>query len=266
VGVVVPRNHCNGVRRNCAGRDFADSARGLQSAVDWNATTDEERIGLLRLAEVYAYVAPEETVSAFASYEAVSAKMDSQRMASSGTDPRLAGWETYVRGLVARSSGDPVHADAHLRAAVGTFRSCGYLWREAFALIELDATPAETRGNAYLEMAARIIQDNFPRSFLAHRLGPWARMYFDPIASTLTPAQRDVLRHLLGGLNPREIAERTNRAPGTVEHHVKRLHAAFGTHSVGQLFHECNRRGIGVPTWRMERSRHDGPFGWVERG
>ncbi|MEA2666792.1 MAG: Bacterial regulatory protein luxR family [Candidatus Eremiobacteraeota bacterium] len=135
----------------------------------------------------------------------------------------------------------------------------------AHVLIELDGTEAPAQGAPYLETAAAIIRDNFPRSFLAHRLGRWARVYFDPAAMTLTPAQREVLRHLLNGRSVRDIAARTNRSVATVGQHVKRIHQAFDTHSVGQLFRECNRRGIGVPAWDGESGAWP-PFGWAERG
>jgi len=136
-----------------------------------------------------------------------------------------------------------------LRNAVAIFRSCGYLWREALALIELDATPAETRGELALERAATIVRDNFPRSFLAGRLGLWARAYADPVAGTLTPTQRDVLRRLLDGKSPVEIAKETNRAHSTVQKHIHHVHHAFGTHYERQLFAECYRRGLGPPAW-----------------
>lgn len=181
-------------------------------------------------------------------------------------DPRLVAWETFVRGLIAREGGKLSDGAALLCRAVGLFRGYGCLWRTARALIELDATSAEARGSSHIDEAAEIVRDNFPRSFLAKRLGKWARIHFDPVAMTLTPAQRDVLRHLLSGLSPREIAQCTNRSAGTVGQHVKQIHAAFGTHSVGQLFCECNRRGIGVPGWHEEATSTGNPFGWVARG
>jgi DNA-binding NarL/FixJ family response regulator len=231
-----------------AGREFADQAHELSRLVDWNATVHEERVGLLQLAEVYAYLAPELAGPVLATYDAVTAPMSSlDVLRERERDPRLVAWDTYVRGLVLRCNGDTAAAAALLRKAAELFSSCGYLWRKAHVLIELDATDAETQGNPYLETAAAIIRENFSRSFLAHRLGRWARVYFDPVAMTLTPAQRDVLRQLLGGLSVRAIAIRTNRSAATVGQHVKRIHQAFETHSIGQLFHECNRRGIGAP-------------------
>lgn len=249
-----------------AGREFAEQARELSGAVDWKATVHEERVGLLQLAEVYAYLAPELAGPVLSAYDAVTAPMGSlDVLRDRERDPRLVAWDTYVRGLVLRGAGDTSAAAVLLRKAADLFGSCGYLWRKAHVLIELDATDTETQGSPYLEIAASIIRDNFSHSFLARRLGRWARVYFDPAAMALTPAQRDVLRHLLGGLSVRDIAVRTNRSAATVGQHVKRIHQAFDTHSIGQLFHECNRRGIGVPGWNGE-SHGKPPFGWAERG
>ncbi len=147
--------------------------------------------------------------------------------------------------MVARAKGDPETASRWFRKAIDLFRSCGYLWREALALIELDATPIDTRGEVPLERAARIIRDNFPNSFLAARLGWRMRAYVDPVAQRLTMAERDVLRRLLEAHSIPQICEQTNRAHATVRKHVQSLHRAFGVRTTVQLMAECHRRGLG---------------------
>jgi DNA-binding CsgD family transcriptional regulator/tetratricopeptide (TPR) repeat protein len=235
----------------------ADEAAKIAGSVNWNATTDEERIGLLRLAEVFAAVNPPAAPGMLSRYDAVTSKMDPTRLLRDrDSDPRLAGWDAYVRGLVARQLGEYERAGELLRKSATLFGSCGYLWREALALIELDATPIDTRGEVPLERAAIIIRENFPNSFLAARLGSRVQAYVDPIACALTPAQRDVLRRMLEGMSPIEISKRTNRAPTTVRTHIQHIHAAFGTHSTGQLMAECHRRGLG-PTALALRSERD---------
>ncbi len=156
-----------------------------------------------------------------------------------------------MRGLVARAEGEYARAGDALREAARTFRSCAFLWLEALALIELDATPIDTRGEMPLERAAVIIRDNFPNSFLAARLGAWGRAYIDPIASTLIPAERDVLRRLLEGKGSAEIAAETNRATKTVWKHMSSVFNKFGVHNDRQLLAECYRRGLGAPSWVM---------------
>jgi DNA-binding CsgD family transcriptional regulator/tetratricopeptide (TPR) repeat protein len=229
-------------------RYLADEAEKIADSVDWNATTDEERVGLLWLAEAYVAVDPAAAATVLARYDGVTSKMDPTRLLRDpGADPRLVAWDAYVRGLVARVSGDYERAGELLRKSAEGFTSCGYLWRAALALIELDATPVDTRGELPLERAAVIVRDNFPASFLARRLGSWAWAYVDPVASALTPAQRDVLRRLLEGKNPVAIAAETNRTVSTVRTHVEHINRAFGTHSYLELFAACSRRGIGLP-------------------
>ncbi|MDP9150381.1 MAG: hypothetical protein M3O36_10640 [Myxococcota bacterium] len=90
-----------------------------------------------------------------------------------------------------------------------------------------------------------------PHSVLARRLGPWAVAYIDPIARALTPAKRDVLRRLLEGKSPAEIASETNRALATVQTQIKSVRLACAATSERQLFAECHRRGIGAPSWAL---------------
>jgi DNA-binding CsgD family transcriptional regulator len=226
-------------------RYFADEAAKIARTVDWNATTDEERIGLLWLAEVYAGLDPAAASAALRQYDGITSSMDPTRvLRNASADPRLAAWDAYVRGLVARANGDNESAGRLLRDAADRFGACKHLWREALALIELDATPTATRGEFSLDRAALIVRDNFPQSFLAGRVGPSARALLDPIARSLTPAERDVLRRLLDGKSPTEISAETNRAYNTVRKHMHRIHSAFGTHTLAQLLPECHRRGL----------------------
>jgi DNA-binding CsgD family transcriptional regulator/tetratricopeptide (TPR) repeat protein len=232
---------------------FAEDAAKLAESVDWNATGHEERIGLLYLAEVLAVDNPAAAPGMLQRYDSVTTKMGAALLLRDrDADPRLAGWDAHVRGMVARAAGDPESAGMWFRKAVDLFRSCGYLWREALALIELDATPIDTRGEVPLERAALIIRDNFPNSFLAARLDWRMRAYVDPVARKLTPAERDVLRRLLEAHGIPQIAEQTNRALTTVRKHIHRLHKAFGVRTSVQLMAECQRRGLGPASLAYE--------------
>jgi DNA-binding NarL/FixJ family response regulator len=233
-------------------RILADDAAALTLAVDWNKTRDEERTGLLRLAEAFAGVDASSARTALTRYEAIVTPMDATRVLRDGArDPRLAGWHTYVRGLVLRNAGD-VHAAADcLAAAADLFRLSGYHWREAQALIELGltTTSVQTHFRFALDEAAAIVMQHFPRSFLLRRFGPWARAFVDPLVGNITPAQRDILRQLLEGRTMRDIAAATGRSYKTIRTHVHALHQAFQTQREHQLLAECGRRGIGAPSW-----------------
>jgi DNA-binding CsgD family transcriptional regulator len=232
---------------------LASEAGALSTTIDWNITTDEERFGLLLLAEACSGVDPSAAAHALDSYDGVSSKMEPTRtLRDAHSDPRMAGWEAYVRGLVARIGGDVEGAADCFRRSADLLGSCGYLWRAALALIELDATPVDTSAERPLERAAMIVRTNFPESFLARRLG-WAKIYTDRGGRKLTPAQVEVLRDLLLYKTVTEIADTSYRSVSTVRKHVAAIHAAFGTHSIVELVLECIRRGL-VPVGMLRRA------------
>jgi DNA-binding CsgD family transcriptional regulator len=250
---------------------IVDDAWRIGRTVVWDSTKDEERFALLQLAEAAAQVEAPIAGEVLQQYWDIAGAMDNTfALRDRQTDPRLMGWEAYVRGIVARQGGDSAGAVRALNEAVLAFHSCGYLWREALALIELDATPGArlAAGPSSLEQAAAIVGEHFPQSFLARRFGPWATAFVDADVRALTPAQRDVLRHLLDGHPAREIAAITGRAYQTVLSHIKAIHGALGTRCVQQIVVECGRRGIGAPSWRTDtitKAVERVPFGRARR-
>jgi DNA-binding CsgD family transcriptional regulator len=163
-------------------------------------------------------------------------------------DPRQAGWYAHVAGLVRRGEGDLRGAAESLHAAVDVFHAHGCRWREVLSLIELDALRGPAPGE-FLDRAVAMIAEHFPVSFLVRRLSPWSRAAIDPVVGTLTPAELDVLRHMLDGRCQRDIAHLTGRAYNTVRTQVQGLHRKLGTSSDLQIVAACARRGIGAPSW-----------------
>ncbi len=217
-------------------REHAALAAELSASVDWPATTGEERMGLLFLAEIATVTDPAAALAAMETYDTL-APMDPGQAVS--TDPRLSAFEDYVRGLVFRLHGKYEAATTSLKAAAARFMACGHLWRGALAQFEFAAT--SSRGE-HFDAARAIVTEHFPKSFLARRAG--TDPMSDPIVSGLTPSQREVLALLLDGLGAREIATRTGRAYNTVRVHIDRLREAFQTSSIQALVVECHRRGI----------------------
>jgi DNA-binding CsgD family transcriptional regulator/tetratricopeptide (TPR) repeat protein len=239
---------------NASAATFAEVATALSHTIDWNATTDEERTALLRLAEVYANLGSAKAASAaLTTFDRIARPMDATRVfRDRDRDPRLAGWYAQVVGLVRREERDVAGAVEALTSAVESFRSCGYLWREALALLDLAALARPNTASVHLDRAAALIREHFPQSFLARRLGPWARASVDPLVATLTPAEREVLRHILEGRSQKEIAEATGRAYNTVRTQVQAVHRKLGTSSDLQIVVACARRGIGAPSWGFD--------------
>ena len=231
-----------------AAQTFAIEARALAARVDWNATSDE-RFALLLLAEVFAVFDPTGAREILAAFDAIKSPLDATRVLRGG-DVRLRGWNAYVRASVARANGDVAVAAPLYAVALEAFRSCGYRWREAQTLTALADLPAAVRIDtiaAPLDEAVALVVRHFPKAFLASRFDGWNRVYTDARARTLSPAQREVLRWLLEGHTPREIAAIKGRGYETIRTHIRMLHRAFGTRAEHQLVAECARRGILPP-------------------
>jgi DNA-binding CsgD family transcriptional regulator len=221
-------------------REHAALANEIAHRVDWSATTGEERIGLLLLAEISTVTDPSAATAALETYDALPAPIDPGNVIS--TDPRLGALEEYVRGLVLQSRGNRTAAEQRFTSAAARFAACGHLWRSVLALIALDSLSADT---VHMDAARAIVSEHLPTSFLARRVGLDALS--DPVVRGLTPAQRDVLALLLQGLNARDIANQTGRAYNTVRVHIDRLREAFKTSSIHALVVDCHRRGIVLP-------------------
>jgi DNA-binding CsgD family transcriptional regulator len=244
-----------------AARTYADGASTLARTVDWDATADDERVAFIHLAEVYANLGDAGAASAaLAAFDGIARPMDPTRiLRERDRDPRFAGWYAQIVGLVRRGESDLSGARDALAAATESFRSCGYLWREALALVQLDALPGQGTSGAYLDRAVGLIREHFPESFLGRLLNPWARSSVDPVIAMLTPAERDVLCHILEGRSQQEIADVTGRAYNTVRTQVQALHRKLGTSSNVQILVACARRGIGAPSWGFGGASELGP-------
>jgi DNA-binding CsgD family transcriptional regulator/tetratricopeptide (TPR) repeat protein len=232
----------------CA-RSFAADAAEIADTVDWNATADEERVGLLLLAEVLAITNEHVAVMILERYDALTSTIDRSRLFHD--DVRLWILETFVRGLVFRIQGDFEQAWESFKGVHTAAQRVTVLWRSALALIELDSTPhaSRTRGDQYLQTAALIVRKNFPRSFIARRLGRWMNVYRDPIASRLAPQPRAVLRHFLAAKSAKEVAALLGLSEHTVKDYTETLFRAFNVHSKEELLVACYERGIGSPSW-----------------
>jgi tetratricopeptide (TPR) repeat protein/DNA-binding CsgD family transcriptional regulator len=230
-------------------REHAVEAAEVAETLDWDRPTGEERIALLLLARALEPHDGFGAITLLRRYEALRSNLAADQVLKD--DPRLAALENLVHGLACRVGGRANEARKHFEKAYRAFNGCGNLWYAVLALIELDSTPvpAGPRGDYYLETAALLIRENFPRSFLVRRLGRWMRAYDDPIVSGLTPAPRDILRRLLEGWVPKDIAASKGLAEGTVRNHVADLEAAFGVHSIQELLVACYQRGLGAARW-----------------
>ncbi|MEA2786560.1 MAG: Bacterial regulatory protein luxR family [Candidatus Eremiobacteraeota bacterium] len=232
-----------------AAQSFAVEARALASHVDWNATVDDERFALLMLAEVFSSFDAAGASEILSAFNAIESPIPATRVLRTG-DQRLRGWTAFVRASVAQAQGHLAVAAPLYTTALHAFRTCGYRWREAQTLAALADLPPSVRTDdvaAPLDEAVALVARHFPKSFLARQFDGWMRVYVDPRGRMLSPAQREVLRWLLEGRTPREIAAIKGRGYETIRTHIRMLHRAFGTRAEHQLVAECVRRGILPP-------------------
>jgi len=229
--------------------EYAAEALEISRRIDWNATDDEERVGLLHLTEILAVTDPPQAVQVLRRYDRLTTKVD--RALLMHDDVRLWILETFVRALVHRNRGEIEQAREALQRVRLEAQRVGIRWREALALIELDAIHSEPLEHSErpLQLATALVREHFPRSFLARRLGRWFQAAVDPIAAKLAPRPRQVLRHVLTGKNPKEIAAVMALSEDTVKGYTKTLFRAFSVNSTPQLLVTCYQRGIGSPSW-----------------
>ncbi|HTW83458.1 MAG TPA: LuxR C-terminal-related transcriptional regulator [Candidatus Sulfotelmatobacter sp.] len=224
------------------------AAEGLSYArrIDWAQMTEGQAYGPLFLAEFFARRNPAVARELLGMYEL--AVKTIEQYSTNVDDRRNAGMYAFVSGLIRRTEGD--HAGAHrdLLDASRLFASVTFLWREVHALIELDTVPVPDGDAAeLLERAVQAVRFHFPRSFLADLLGPWLRAYDDPVTAAFSPMRRQILRRLLDGVKPKEIAALLGLAIGTVRNHIGEIQAAFGVHSMQGLLVAARLRGLGPP-------------------
>lgn len=228
--------------------EFAAEAIEVGESVDWNATSDEARVGLLLLAEILAVTDPLAAVRALQRYDDLTTELD--RSLLFRDDVRLWVLETFVRGLVHRIRGENREAREAFEAVHAAAKRVGIVWRAALALIELEATPGGDRSRKpHLHQAAELVRENFPHSFLTRRIYRWPKACRDSVVAKLSPAQRAVLRHVLAAKSQKEIAAAMNVSAGTAHNYVTRLLKLFRVHSTAELIVACYERGIGSPSW-----------------
>ena len=240
---------------------FAAEALEIVDKVSWSETTDEERVGLLLLSEALSSIDPHSATIIFELYTGLTSTID--RALLFHDDVRLWILETFVLGLVERIRGNAVEAARAFRAVQDEAMRVGILWRATLALIELDATPvtvtAPDGAGRYLQCAALLVREHFPKSFLARRLGWWARAFDDHIAGKLSRQQREVLRHCLSARTIKETAAAMRLSEHTVKEYAATLFRSFGVRSKDELIVTCYERGIGSPEWWDALEDHDRP-------
>jgi hypothetical protein len=156
--------------------DEMQGAERIADGFDWNASSGDERLALLQLAELTAQRAPERAQHHVERYRAIKRKMSA--LHAFRADRRLRALECYAEAAVARALGQRDRAILLLREAFEIWSSIGYAWRgvlSSLLLYELSGEPN------YREYASINIQ-RFSASWITRRFAlvfpsqqPWGR-------------------------------------------------------------------------------------------
>lgn len=209
-------------------------AEDYASQIDWPATRDEERLGLLLLAELFVPVDTSKAAFYLAQYDELN-ESKSRRL-HLRDDARPVAFANYSRGLVHLAIGKRRLGIESLRKSLETFAKCGYDWRAGRSALRLFEA---MRDESYLETAKEKL-----RHYMGSWLGKELRVLSDQRHAKLPPMQRRVFEAMCRGLSSKAIAKELGRSEFTVRNHIKLVFKTFGVNSRSQLLAEAARQNI----------------------
>ncbi len=213
------------------------SAEELAGGVDWDATTEDERVGLLLLAQLSAPLDSTRAAYYLARFKNLG------RLRSNlhhfAFDRRLDAIAAYSAGVVKSVEGDAEQALEQFRSAWATFDRIRYDWRAGQTAIQLFRLTQKNRWRLLAEEKLEL----YRFSWLIRGFGSGAG---DPAHSVpaLTPMQDRIFRLICQGRTTQQICTELGRADNTVRNHVKAIFKAFGVNTRASLVAEAVRRGL----------------------
>jgi DNA-binding CsgD family transcriptional regulator len=216
-------------------RQNLDEAELLASEVDWHATKNEERVGLLLLAELFA---PLDAAKA-SQYLAQHSDLPILRspLVHYRFDDRLVGIADYCTGIVQAAIGNTRLALKALQRSRVAFEKYGYDWRAGRTVLAIYNI---TKDASLLNAAAERLR-HYKSSWLGDEM---RRASVVGRQVDLPPMQRRVFEGMCEGLTPAQIANRLDRAENTIRNHIKLVFKAFCVNSRPALLAEAARRGL----------------------
>ncbi|HTW84014.1 MAG TPA: LuxR C-terminal-related transcriptional regulator [Candidatus Sulfotelmatobacter sp.] len=216
-----------------AARAQFDSAWSLIDGVSWAKVDDGERLALTNFAIEAAEAMPGEARTALALYRNLSGAPE-----GGGTgDRRLPAFEAMALGRVSEVAGRPKEAIEHYERARGLWVALDFRVRAALVARDLQRLTGQERYQHDVDVAL----SRAPYAWFGQ--APPAPPASAALAK-LTPAERTVLRYLLGGENMKGIARALDRSPYTVHNHTRRIFGAFEVRARAALIARCAELGI----------------------
>lgn len=216
-------------------RQELSEAEDLAESVDWRATRDEERIGLLLLAEMFALV----DVGRAAQYMAVFRDLGSlhtPNLLYGHDDNRLQAQADYSAGVTQLALGNAKAGMKLIRQSFDVYDRIGYDWRAGRCALRLFEATADAD---YLQIAGEKLR-KYPNSWLADEL----RRHAKPKSTlpALPRMQQRVFEELCRGLSTAEIAKNLGRSEYTIKNHIKLIFKTFGVKSRAALIAQVSKR------------------------
>lgn len=214
--------------------DEIASAEAAAEQIDWNATSGDERVGLLLLAESFSEIDAEKARFYLARF----AGLDKMRSPAQlfAFDHRLDAMAAYAKGVVELASDDNT-AEQTLRRAFALFEDFGYAWRAGRTALALYRTSGKERWlHAAEKHLSPYLQSWLGEELRLSRAGKAFRVH-------LPPQQQRVFEMLCGKMTTEEIASNLGLSPHTVRNHLKAVFKAFGVNNRSALIAEAARRG-----------------------
>lgn len=207
-------------------RQELDEADELAQHIDWHATRNEERVGLLLLAEMFAEIDSGKAARYVALYRELG-DLNAPFLLYA-KDERLHALADYSAGVTQLALGNSAAGAQLLRQSLDVYERAAYDWRAGRCALRLYEA---TSDSAYLELAERKLR-SYPNSWLAAELRALTQAQSAP---ALPPMQQRVFEQLCQGLSTAEIAKNLGRSEFTVKNHIKLIFKAYHVRSRAAL-------------------------------
>jgi DNA-binding CsgD family transcriptional regulator len=210
-----------------------DEAEQLANRVDWHSTLDEERIGLLLLAELFGEIDTATAAMYLARYRELG---EVRSPLYYRHDARRAAYAQYSTGVVELALGNKKRGLSELRESRKVFERFGYDFRAARCLVEEFKATSDDQLLPLIEEKLRHYRQSWLMSQLQGRIQD-SRL-------SLPPMQRRVFEEICEGRSTAEISKLLGRSEYTISNHTKEIFKAFEVRSRSALVAEAVRRGL----------------------
>ena len=222
-------------QRPWAENEFA-LAEDFSDVMDWEATTGEERVALLLLAELAADLKPKRAKYYLARYQNLGRLKSNLHQFS--FDHRLEAMSAFTAGTVHAAAGEPAKAEESFRSAWRVFDSIGYNVRAGRSAASIYRLTGQSRWRYLAEDKFAV----YPHSALVRDIPRLASS--KDSEAFFTPTQTEVVNLIRRGLSTKEIANELGRSQYTVFNHLKIVYRKLGVKSRAGMLAEIQRRGI----------------------